>query len=125
MSEHLSEQAVTQILATAAGFDNRKPSDTALQLWTVALNLGGPPRLEDAVEAVVRHYATSTEYLMPSHVLAGARAVASARRAALPPVEVLMAGVDPDDPEWSAIRRSREDRWLTSNRTAITQGATT
>jgi hypothetical protein len=104
----LTKQDVMQVLAVAAAFDRRVPSETALAVWTDALNLAGPfPRL-DAIEAVKRHYATSTDYLMPAHVGAYCRERMRERRAALPPAGEFMADVDTNDPAWLSIRRSRE-----------------
>lgn len=108
----LTQEDVRNVLVVATAFDNRKPSAVMLAAWVDALNIAGPFPAADAVEAVKRHYAASTEYLMPAHVADGCRAIQAARREAIPPVETLMAGVDPDDPAWQQIRRDRENAIL-------------
>lgn len=61
----------------------------------------------DALDVARAHYATSTDRLMPAHVIAGVARLTRQRVAALPRVEELMADVDPDHPRYDAIRDER------------------
>ena len=59
-----------QLLTVAAAFDNRHvTTDTAIAWHEVLEDI----ELEDALVAVREHHKNSTEYLMPGHVVAGAR----------------------------------------------------
>jgi hypothetical protein len=62
---------------------------------------------DDARAVVVAHYRDSTERLMPADVRLGVAKLRRSRLAALPPVETLMADVDPDDPRYDGILRDR------------------
>jgi hypothetical protein len=66
-----------KLLAVAAAFDNRTVGETDATAWSLAL---GDATLAEASAAVVEHYTTSTERVMPAHVVA---AVRSNRRANL------------------------------------------
>ena len=59
-----------QLLTVAAAFDNRHvTTDTAIAWHEVLTDID----LEDALVAVREHHKHSTEYLMPGHIVAGAR----------------------------------------------------
>lgn len=59
-----------QLLTVAAAFDNRHvTTDTAIAWHEVLEDVD----LQDALVAVREHHKNSTEYLMPGHVVAGAR----------------------------------------------------
>lgn len=59
-----------QLLTVAAAFDNRHvTTDTALAWHEVLKDI----EYQDALVAVREHHKTSTDYLMPGHIVAGAR----------------------------------------------------
>jgi hypothetical protein len=66
------------LLTVAAAFDNRKPDEAAAQAWALALD--GLPFL-DCRDAIVAHYRTSTDWLMPAVVRATVRKVRDKRLA--------------------------------------------
>jgi hypothetical protein len=76
------------LLAGIAAFDNRKPDEAAAKMWAHALD---GLRLEDCAQAVVEHFKTSSEYLMPVHVRSGVKRIRAKRLAEHPPV------IPPDD----------------------------
>lgn len=53
------------LLAVAASFDNRKPDELATDSWWRVLNKF---RFEDCRDAVVEHYTSSNQWLMPADV---------------------------------------------------------
>lgn len=120
----LTPEQVQRVLALCAAFDNRTPQTAVVAAWTQVFAQDGELTLHDALAAVTQHYATETIWIMPAHIRRIAEQIRRARRATLPPVEELMAGVDPDDPRWSEIRREREQQYLTGQRAITTQGAT-
>lgn len=67
-----------KVLAKIQLGDNRVVSDLVVQEWHDVI---GFLRFDDAVEAVRRHRRESAEYLLPAHVVAGARAIARVRAA--------------------------------------------
>lgn len=95
------------LLGIAASFDNRKPNEEAAVAWSHAL---AGVRFVDARDAVVEHYRTSSEWIMPAQVIAAVRRVRSKRIAdhapLLPP-----PGLD-DEQERRWIR---EARWRIGN----------
>ena len=72
------------LLAMAAAVDNRKPDPDAAKAWAAMLD---GLRLEDCQAAIVEHFQTSTDYLMPVMVRTIARRIRSKRIAEHPPVE--------------------------------------
>lgn len=64
------------LLGIAASFDNRKPSEEAATAWAVALD---NIRFVDARDAIVAHYRTSSEWLMPQKVISEVRRIRSKR----------------------------------------------
>jgi hypothetical protein len=62
------------LLTVAAAFDNRKPDKDAAMAWGLAL---GDLPFVDCRDAIVAHYSTSSEWLMPAMV---SRAVRKVRR---------------------------------------------
>lgn len=71
------------LLAGIATFDNRKPDEMAAKMWARALD---GLRLEDCAQAVVEHFQTSKEYLMPVHVIAAVKRIRAKRIAEHSPV---------------------------------------
>jgi len=71
-----------RVLAACALFDNRKipddeNGDRLAEGWFALI---GHLDLRDALEAVRRHYAESTEWIMPAHINRGVRAIKAERR---------------------------------------------
>ena len=50
------------LLSMAAAFDNRRPDADAARAWSAALD---GLRFEDCRDALIEHYKTSADYLMP------------------------------------------------------------
>jgi len=69
---------VTMLLARIQVLDNRQVDALTIEAWTPLMaNID----YNDAVAAVNRHFAESTEYLKPAHIVSG---VKSYRKALLP-----------------------------------------
>ena len=98
------------LLTVAAAFDNRKPDADAATAWSVALD---GYRFEDCRDAIVAHYRSSSDWLMPAHVVAAVKRMRAGRidAAALTPPRDL----DPDDT--AAYRR-----WLAGERARVADG---
>ena len=98
------------LLAVAAAFDNRKPDAAAAKAWSVALD---GYRFEDCRDAVVAHYRSSSEWIMPAHVVAGVKRIRASRISAValtPPRDL-----DPDD-------TAAYQRWLATERSLVADG---
>jgi len=67
---------IAKLLAAAAMFDFRKADRDDILMWHSII---GDLHYDDAIEAVKRHYAESTERLMPAHVRQGVRAIRNER----------------------------------------------
>lgn len=81
----MTPEEAALLLAGAAMFDYRKVEKADALAWHHVL---GDLDYDDAIEAVRRHYAESTERLMPAHVRQGVRAIREDRRR-LEPSEAL------------------------------------
>lgn len=79
----MTTEEVAELLATCAGFDNRKPSKAGLVMWTEVAALSGWT-LAEASRAVSRHYAASREWIMPVDITAMIATMRAEARAALP-----------------------------------------
>lgn len=64
------------LLTLAAAFDNRKFGDETVAAWREVLSRES---FEDARDAVLHHFKTSTEYLMPAHVTQRCREIRNER----------------------------------------------
>ena len=64
------------LLTLAAAFDNRKFGDETVAAWREVLRRES---FEDARDAVIHHFKTSTEYLMPAHIVQQCREVRNER----------------------------------------------
>lgn len=73
----------TALLAIAAGFDNRKPDRDTVRAWTEAL---AEVDYDDARTVIISHYKTSTDWIMPAHVVTGVRQIQAERLANSPNV---------------------------------------
>lgn len=70
-----------RVLAACAIYDNRTVSVTDAAAWFKVI---GDLPVEDALEAVARHYAESTERIMPAHVRRIVREMREERARAVP-----------------------------------------
>lgn len=61
------------LLAIAVSYDNRKPSDAHIAAWREA-SIRGRWTYPEAREAILDHFANSTDYLTPGHVTQRLRA---------------------------------------------------
>lgn len=77
----------------AASFDNRKPDEAAATAWAMALD---GLRFEDCRDAIVSHYRTSREWIMPIDVITTVKRMRTSRLEDAPPVDP-PAGHDPDN----------------------------
>ncbi|MFW5415057.1 hypothetical protein J0910_00485 [Nocardiopsis sp. CNT-189] len=84
----MTEQQMGAVLARAAAFDGRRPDPIVLAAWMEAI---GDLGYDDAMRAVVDHYAESTEWLKPAHLRARVKRMRADRLAnadlALPPAD--------------------------------------
>ena len=105
------------LLTIAAAYDNRKPDEDQARAWALALD---DASFEDCRDAIVQHYRTSREWLMPVDVLNGARRIRLDRwdkymgRYGMPPWPPELA----DDP-------AAENRWHNEVRDLILSGRVT
>jgi hypothetical protein len=105
----------SQLLAIAATVDNRKPNAVAAKTWAAALD---GYRLPDCERAVVRHYRTTREFMMPFDIIREVKSIRYERLEAhiqkygplQPP-----ADLDPDDTGAYAD-------WLQDEQTRIADG---
>lgn len=72
----MNTQEAAALLAVAAAFDNRKPDPDAAMAWAIALE---DVRFNDARDAVVAHYRTSSEWLMPQRVISEVKRIRAKR----------------------------------------------
>ena len=107
-----------RVLAACALFDNRKvQGEEGKQLAKAWFAVIGDLALEDALEAVRRHYRDSTEWMMPAHVRRGVRAINEERRRNQPhEVRAL-----PSAFEQSVDRQVRKDNGIGAARSALVQ----
>lgn len=68
----MNRQNAALLLAWAAGVDNRVPGEMPATLWAEALTKAGigDDLVADCKDAITGHFAESTEYLKPAHVIA-------------------------------------------------------
>jgi len=67
------------LLSMASAYDNRKPDADAAKAWAAALE---GLRFVDCREALIEHYKTSTEWLMPAMIRGAVKKIRSKRIAA-------------------------------------------
>jgi hypothetical protein len=63
----LNDNQVAALLAVAGGYDNRRPGELNVHAWGEASERSHWS-LDEAVEAMHQHYATSTDFAMPAHI---------------------------------------------------------
>lgn len=77
----MTEVELHQLLIEASGIDNRRVTKFTVAAWYPVIGKFDYPT---ALEAMRRHFATSTDYLMPAHIAIGCRRIL-AERGPLPP----------------------------------------
>lgn len=106
-----------KVLTLIAVVDRRAVDEVTIAAWH---DLIGHLPFDDACEAVRRHRRTSTEYLLPAHVVAGVRDLRRGRLAAHPDP---LPDVDPDDvAAYQSRRRQLRAGVASPNRLEITHG---
>jgi len=91
------------LLAIAAAYDNRQPNPETAQAWALALD---GLRFEDCRDAIVRHFQTSTDWVMPPHVIAEVKRIRSKRITDHPPLTP-PPGTEAEQRTWLAEARRR------------------
>jgi len=89
----VSPAEAAALLTVAAAFDNRKPDEDAARAWSMALD---GLRFHDCRDAIVAHYRTSSEWLMPQKIRAEVKRIRDKRIADYGPIPI-PHGFDPDD----------------------------
>lgn len=100
-----------ETLSLCSAFDNRTVSRVTAEAWAAALP---DLRVEDVKVAIVNHYGTSREWIMPADVRTAVRALRASRLAAAPapqPPET----IDPDNVPLTLA-------WTRARNTAIADG---
>jgi hypothetical protein len=64
------------LLSMASAYDNRKPDPDAAKAWAAALD---DLRFVDCRDALIKHYKTSTEWLMPAMIRAEVKRIRAKR----------------------------------------------
>ena len=97
------------LLTVAAAYDNRKPDPDAAMAWSLALDGYG---FEDCRDAIVAHYRTTRDWIMPSDVTTAVKRTRGSRIENAPPPSP-PPGLDPNrtgDYAQLAGRRAACDR---------------
>lgn len=81
------------LLTLIAAYDNRRFDDATVLAWHPIL---ASATFEDCRTAVTRHFATSTEYLMPAHVNRGAIEIRNRRATQRETLDRLAIEQDPE-----------------------------
>lgn len=74
----MNRAETARLLSKCAAYDNRTVSEAAAMAWAESLS---DVDFGDALEAVARHYAVSTTWIMPADVREHAEAIAEEREA--------------------------------------------
>lgn len=118
----MTTDEVRELLSVAAGYDSRTVGESDVDAWVLALRDLRIPNLAlgECVDAVIMHYQTSTDRIMPAHILNRVRAERSAALAAVMPTQQAIAGVYDQHVHGLWTRAHEEARArLTANRTAV------
>lgn len=95
------------LLSMAAAYDNRKPDADVAKAWAAALS---DLRFEDCRDALIAHYRTSTEWLMPAAIRTTVRRIRAKRIDDHPPLVPPPGLDDAQERRWL-----REARWRIGN----------
>lgn len=118
----MTTDEVRELLSVAAGYDLRTVGQSDVDAWVLALQDLRIPRLSlgECVDAVIMHYQTSTDRIMPAHILNRVRAERSAALAAVMPLQ--QAGPAAYDQRvnglWTTALEEAKAH-MTANRTAV------
>jgi hypothetical protein len=86
----MNAEDMGRVLARCASYDRRKTGEADIIAW---LQVIGDLAYDDCIDAVIAHYAESTDWIMPAHIRQRVRAVRAERLAATsappPPPELL------------------------------------
>jgi hypothetical protein len=63
----LTHDEVVDLLTAISAYDNRKPNPASILAWGKAAEIGRWT-FREALDAVHKHFAENTDYLMPAHV---------------------------------------------------------
>jgi hypothetical protein len=102
------------ILGVSAAFDRRTVGEADARSWSDVLD---GIDFDDAIQAVKNHYAKSRDFLYPSDVIAGVKAIENQRIEAGPNLEAI------DPPEWLDPDDEFEyRRWLRDQANNVRRG---
>ena len=71
--EAMTRDDIIDLLSVVTGGDNRNATEATVAVWTEVAKQGRWTKRE-AIDAVIGHFAESTEYLMPAHITQRIRA---------------------------------------------------
>lgn len=109
----MNEPEAFQLLTLASARDGRTVTQSVAKVWAVDLAWVNLP---DAVDALTLHYRESDKWVMPAHIIGGARRVREARerelrkRAALPAGNVITMPANFAEMTQAAIEKYREEQ---------------
>ncbi|GIH69465.1 zinc finger domain-containing protein [Sphaerimonospora thailandensis] len=72
----MDKHQTIDLLSAIAAIDKRKIGQTEVNTWHMIL---GHLDLDDALQATAHHFATSTDYLMPVHIVTGVKRIRADR----------------------------------------------
>ena len=104
----MTQDDVIDVLTKCAAYDQRTVGKYDVLAWFEVLD---DLARADALTAVADWYREHHERIMPSNVRAGVEAIQARRLATLPADDILMADVDPNAPDWTAIKAARVHAW--------------
>lgn len=107
----MTEEETLDLLTLMASYDRRKVGKADVKAWHA---IAGDLRFTDGWQAVLGHYAESTEWMMPAHLRQRVAAIRQARLDAAGPTEI---------PQELADRPIEAREWLQRTRDAIADGA--
>jgi hypothetical protein len=82
----MTRSQTVDVLKVVAALDRRKITDADVDVWHACLR---DRSIDDCTAAVISHFQTSTEWLMPAHVLRLAKAISQDRYMRQTPAERL------------------------------------
>lgn len=100
----MTPQEAAALLTIAAAFDNRKPDADAAQAWAIQLD---ELPFHDCRDAVLGHYRTSSEWLMPKDVIGAVKRVRDKRIAEAGDLTPPRGLTDEQEREWIRNERRR------------------
>lgn len=104
-------QEVDRLLTIIKNVDNRRIDDATVIVWREIL---GDLPFEDCVMAATKHFAESTDYLLPAHIRQGVLAIRNERAKKAHEVRELPSRFEPDPERAQRIQRGVQEiarRW--------------